>query len=435
MGELFLGSFHTSCEYILDKFYESRGFLWQNVGWVRFELTTSLVRFSRPDTTSSGSWVPCSGKLSPASRYTMPPLQDKYEVDEYLEYLDNFLQEIASKSTQLQKQSGHSVPWWNQEIQNKVKEERRVRRKVQKRQASQEELEQATKLKKKAVRDRKQNTFRHQIHELASSSKFWKLAKWGKSKANKTPDLPLVPDLETQEGIAKTFEEKTKAFSQQFFPKALVPEPGSESSQTISEIQLSQEVTCEEVEQILAKKKPFTAGGRDKLPNGFLRALGPRFCQALAILTSTCWKLEYFPERFKSAKTVCLRKPGKRTYNQAKAWRPIALLNTTGKLMEAIAAARLSKIAEEAGLLPDIQMGFRKGRSTEVALFLLTSQVEKVWKEGMVASLLSLDISGASKNSSQYHYVQGPSLLIITGLCQKFWKPSEYLLGTTKTLR
>ena len=63
--------------------------------------------------------------------------------------------------------------------------------------------------------------------------------------------------------------------------------------------------------------------------------------------------------------------------------------------MEAIAAARLSKIAEEAGLLPDIQMGFRKGRSTEAALFLLTSQVEKVWKEGMVASLLSLDISGA----------------------------------------
>ena len=168
-----------------------------------------------------------------------------------------------------------------------------------------------------------------------------------------------------------------------------------ESSQAISEIQLSQEVTCEEVEQILAKKKPFTAEGRDKLPNGFLRALGPRFCQALAILTSTCWKLEYFPERFKSAKTVCLRKPGKGTYNQAKAWRPIALLNTTGKLMEAIAAARLSKIAEEAGLLPDIQMGFRKGRSTEAALFLLTSQVEKVWKEGMVASLLSLDISEA----------------------------------------
>ena len=148
------------------------------------------------------------------------------------------------------------------------------------------------------------------------------------------------------------------------------------------------------MEQILNKKKPFTAGGKDKLPNGFLKVLGPKFCQAIAVLTSTCWRLEYFPEKFKNAKIVCLRKPGKGIYNQAKAWRPIALLNTTGKLMEAITAARLSKVAEEAKLLPEIQMGFRKGRSTESALFLLTSQVEKVWKEGMVASLLSLDISG-----------------------------------------
>ena len=201
--------------------------------------------------------------------------------------------------------------------------------------------------------------------------------------------------METQEGLAKTFEEKTKAFSAQFFPKALVPEPSTESSQSTPEIQLSQEVTAEEVEQILNKKKPFTAGGKDKLPNGFLKALGSKFCQAIAVLTSTCWRLEYFPERFKNAKTVCLRKPGKGCYNQAKAWRPIALLNTTGKLMEAITATRLSKVAEEARLLPEIQMGFRKGRSTESALFLLTSQVEKVWKEGMVASLLSLDISGA----------------------------------------
>ena len=64
------------------------------------------------------------------------------------------------------------------------------------------------------------------------------------------------------------------------------------------------------------------------------------------------------------------------SYNLAKAWHPITLLNTTGKLMEAIAVARLSKLAEEASLLPAIQIQFRKRRSTEIALFFLTSQVE-----------------------------------------------------------
>ena len=60
---------------------------------------------------------------------------------------------------------------------------------------------------------------------MANFSKFWKLAKWGKTNANTIPNLPLVSDLETQEKLAKAFEEETKAFSEQFFPEVLVPEP------------------------------------------------------------------------------------------------------------------------------------------------------------------------------------------------------------------
>ena len=75
--------------------------------------------------------------------------------------------------------------------------------------------------------------------------------------------------------------------------------------------------------------------------------------------------------------------------------RDLCQIYNWARTVTAITATRLSKVAEEARLLPEIQIGFRKGRSTDSALFLLTSQVEKVWKEGMVASLLSLDISGA----------------------------------------
>ena len=54
--------------------------------------------------------------------------QNKHEVDEYLDYLNDFLQGIATQYTQLQKQSSYAVPWWNPDIQSKVKEERRLRR-------------------------------------------------------------------------------------------------------------------------------------------------------------------------------------------------------------------------------------------------------------------------------------------------------------------
>jgi len=71
-------------------------------------------------------------------------------------------------------------------------------------------------------------------------------------------------------------------------------------------------------------------------------------------------------------------------------------LSTIGKVIEALTANRISTAAEEHHLLPDTQMGARKGRSTETALELLVQQVRTVWRSKKhVATLLSLDILGA----------------------------------------
>ena len=168
-------------------------------------------------------------------------------------------------------------------------------------------------------------------------------------------------------------------FNTQFFPTALQPESESQDQlENCQQQQLSQEVTKEDVQNALKRKKPFTAPGKDILPNGFLKMLGDPFNEKIARVLEACWKLGYFLERYKSAKTICLRKPNKGSYSQAKVCRFTALLNTIGKLMEAIAATRLSELAEKENLLPEMQISFRKGRSTEIALFLLTSQVEKI---------------------------------------------------------
>ena len=65
---------------------------------------------------------------------------------------------------------------------------------------------------------------------------------------------------------------------------------------------------------------------------------------------------------------MVLRKPGKPDYSDPAAYRPIALLNTIGKVLEAIVARRISDLAEDANLLPDEQYGARPGRSAEDAL-------------------------------------------------------------------
>ena len=63
--------------------------------------------------------------------------------------------------------------------------------------------------------------------------------------------------------------------------------------------------------------------------------------------------------------------------------------------METVLTKRVTEIAETNSLLPNCQMGNRKGRSTDTALELLLEQIHTVWGLKKVASVLSLDIAGA----------------------------------------
>jgi retron-type reverse transcriptase len=118
--------------------------------------------------------------------------------------------------------------------------------------------------------------------------------------------------------------------------------------------------------------------------------------RAITKLVNLCWRLEYLPKQFRKARTIVLRKPNKDDYSIPGAWRPIALLNTLGKVVESLAARQLRDLAEQYHLLPNTQMGKRPNRSTETALELLIEQIHTVWGPNRhIASVLSLDISGA----------------------------------------
>jgi hypothetical protein len=86
----------------------------------------------------------------------------------------------------------------------------------------------------------------------------------------------------------------------------------------------------------------------------------------------------YHPYEWKRSLTLALRKLKKGDYTDPKAYRPIALLNTLGKLLERVIASRMSQLAETNGLLPDSQMGARPGRSSETAIQMITEQVHAI---------------------------------------------------------
>ena len=123
-------------------------------------------------------------------------------------------------------------------------------------------------------------------------------------------------------------------------------------------------------------------------------------CDKIAKIAEAYIAQKCCPKQYKNAITVVLKKPHK-DYSEAQSYRPIALLNTIGKVVESVVATRIRQILEATGGLPATQMGARQGRSTDSALELITEQVYTVWNgpakrgEKPVASMLCLDIAGA----------------------------------------
>jgi hypothetical protein len=209
-----------------------------------------------------------------------------------------------------------------------------------------------------------------------------------------------MPPLQTDSRITCTIPEKAEALQARFYPQ-VEAELSDITNSTFAEstftnaLELEIEVTLDKALALLCTRRANKAPGSDSIPNDFLKAIGRPIATAVAATAIACWKTGHYPAIFRHARTVVIRKPNKQSYKTAGAWRPIALLNTIGKLVEALTAKRIQEVAEQHRLFPETQIGACTERSTETALELITEQVHTVWKSSKhVASLLSLDLSG-----------------------------------------
>jgi len=96
--------------------------------------------------------------------------------------------------------------------------------------------------------------------------------------------------------------------------------------------------------------------------------------------------------------TIVLPKPAKPDYTKAKAYRPIALENTMGKILESIVAELISYLTETYELLPKQHYGGRPGRTAEDAMLVLSENIHPAWKKGEIYSAIFLDVVGAFNN-------------------------------------
>jgi hypothetical protein len=83
----------------------------------------------------------------------------------------------------------------------------------------------------------------------------------------------------------------------------------------------------------------------------------PSFAATIVAISNACINLSTWPSHFKNSTSIIIPKPNKPSYDKIKSFRPIVLLNTTGKLIEKMIATRLQHYGIINNLIHPCQTG------------------------------------------------------------------------------
>jgi hypothetical protein len=198
---------------------------------------------------------------------------------------------------------------------------------------------------------------------------------------------------------ASTNDEKSKMIAESFFPPPPLTDSVPENQEYPDPVAKHTPFTTCQIRRAISKLSGYKAPGPDDICNIVFKECADLLVPYLTYLFNAVFSHRTYYEPWRKFTTVVLRKPGKPNYTIPKAYRPIALLNTTCKLLTAVVADQLTYILEHHQLLPNTHFGGRPGRCTTDSLHLLEETVKNAWRSHKVVSALFLDIEGAFPNA------------------------------------
>ncbi|CAI6353663.1 unnamed protein product [Macrosiphum euphorbiae] len=157
--------------------------------------------------------------------------------------------------------------------------------------------------------------------------------------------------------------------------------------------------TTDEVARTVGKLPSGKAPGPDLIPNEIIRTTFEKFPEVFVGCYNACLSEGSFPTPWKCAKLVLLHKGKGKPRNEPSSYRPISLLDGSGKVLERLLLERLIPHIDSVGALSNLQFGFRRSRSTVDAIHQVLN-VAKAAGSGPVQNrdlcvLVTIDVKNA----------------------------------------
>jgi hypothetical protein len=156
-----------------------------------------------------------------------------------------------------------------------------------------------------------------------------------------------------------------------------------------------EEVTEEELSQLVSRLKQHKAPGADKLKGKIIKLLHPFVSEFMVHVFNSCLRISYFPKCWKKGVLKVLLKDTTGDPSSVKNYRPITLLTEYGKMFEKVIRSRLF-MAAPAPFHSSKQYGFIPGKSAVDAIKRYLEIVQD--SNTKYTASLFIDISGAFDN-------------------------------------
>lgn len=153
------------------------------------------------------------------------------------------------------------------------------------------------------------------------------------------------------------------------------------------------EVTPHDILRTIKKLKKSTAQDVEGLNSEIIKLCGHSITTPMSMLINQIIRECTFPDKWKSSRVVPIHKKKSRT--NVENYRPIHLVCTLSKILEAILCEQLSEYLEKNGIIPNEQHGYRKNHSTTTAINMAADTWTEAINQGKKAAALLFDLSAA----------------------------------------
>jgi len=357
----------------------------------------------------------------------------KEDLDETISRFSSDLLCCTKKWVPSSRRSTYRKPWWSEELSLQHRKTKRAFRKAERtknqirKSMVMAEAKRERKDLKRMIRQAKRTAWINFVTEKPRTD-LWKTFK----RVTRAKASSEIAHIKKQDGSVLTDPgEIMDELASQFFPN--IEDRTNPRSATNPQYENSPSASAEEVKQAVFRGKPYGAPGTDELPNILYRRLFPILGESLTGICNAVLRLQQFPKLWKIAKVVTIPKP-------SGGYRPISLLNTMSKMVEALLSNRFA-FKMERKLHPS-QHGFRKQKSTQSALLSLMKKLEESISRKEITYAASLDISAAFDSVAPNKLVQSAEDLelppCMVKLIKSFTSDRQAILtvgGISKTYR